>query len=125
MLLTFFITRIARQCVLSGRVTTSDGFTTAVGHLVKTCEQESGSSAAFIYLFIGMGKCCCEKRKVLVALSSIAFAACRQGGLVASVCCRRKYLRTTLSFISPPKNAIKNSCTTQSVWQFFSGHQSM
>ena len=76
MLLTFFITRIARQgqCVLSGRVTTSDGFTTAVGHLVKTCEQESGSSAAFIYLFIGMGKCCCEKRKVLVALNGAAFA---------------------------------------------------
>ena len=53
----FYYSRIARQCVLSGRVTTSDGFTTAVGHLVKTCEQESGSSsaAAFIYLFISRG----------------------------------------------------------------------
>ena len=48
----FYYSRIGRQCVLSGRVTTSDGFTTAVGHLVKTCEHRKVAPPLLLLLFI-------------------------------------------------------------------------
>ena len=71
MLLTFFITRIARQCVLSGRVTTSDGFTTAVGHLVKTCEHKKVAPLLLLFICLLVWEnVVAKKRKVLVALST-------------------------------------------------------